>query len=300
MSWLFDIQIFAFLVVVGATLILIYEKRSSFKQSIVFYSIFFCLLFSWSVIFYGSFIEPKLLFVRYQDISITDEPTTKLKAAVVSDIHIGPYKNIRWVEQVVERVNEEEPEIIFLLGDYVLEAHNLNHLDVLKDLQAKYGVYAIIGNHDYKDGDVEEIIFLFESLNITVLQNESMVISLEDNSFVLAGVDDLFFEGDINKTFEGIDGDQEVILLSHNPDAILETDSSKTDLILAGHTHGGQIRLPFIGPIPELPDELGRDYDKGLFQKNDQWLYITGGVGESGPRARLFMPPGFSILNIQF
>jgi predicted MPP superfamily phosphohydrolase len=102
---------------------------------------------------------------------------------------------------------------------------------------------------------------------------------------------------DYKKAVANIDATAPQIVLSHTPDIILKNIAS-ADLILSGHTHGGQIRLPGIGAIPEIPTFLGRQYDEGLFNLGDQQLFITRGVGESGTRARLFCPPEISILTI--
>ena len=91
-----------------------------------------------------------------------------------------------------------------------------------------------------------------------------------------------------------------IILIAHNPDAILYSNADRADLVIAGHTHGGQIRLPWIGSIARIPTILGNDYDKGLFEYGDQQLFITSGVSETGPRARLFNPPVISVLTISF
>ena len=88
------------------------------------------------------------------------------------------------------------------------------------------------------------------------------------------------------------------ILLAHNPDAIYLPGAEQVDLILSGHTHAGQIRLPWIGPVPSVGTELGKDYCYGLFKKEDTLLYVSSGIGESGPRARFFSLPEIALINI--
>ena len=116
----------------------------------------------------------------------------------------------------------------------------------------------------------------------------------------MAGIDDIWFGGSSKAALDGLTDEDMVILLAHNPDAVLFSETKVADLILSGHTHGGQIRLPLVGSLAHIPTVLGNTYDKGLFSLKDQWLFITSGVGEIGPRARLFNPPEIVLLNIVF
>ena len=89
-----------------------------------------------------------------------------------------------------------------------------------------------------------------------------------------------------------------VILVSHNADIVGRAEKLGIDLVLAGHTHGGQVRLPFFGAVPKIPHRLGNHYDRGLFQFGETKLFITSGLGETGPRARLLVPPEVALLEI--
>ena len=132
------------------------------------------------------------------------------------------------------------------------------------------------------------------------------MIEKNNATFILIGLDDwLAGKTDMPQALSNLQSSNlpinqsPILLLVHNPYFILDPESKKSDLILAVNTHGGQVRLPFIGPVPRLPSQLPRTFDKGLFQiDNDTNLFITSGIGESCPRARLFNPPEIVILEL--
>jgi predicted MPP superfamily phosphohydrolase len=201
----------------------------------------------------------------------------------------------------VKKTNAERPDIIFLLGDYILGAEgDVHDLDSFKNLSAPLGIHAILGNHDYDNEREVEVQRELESLGIRVLKNENEKIDLSDGqSFYLAGASDMWHDADLKETFRGLSTTDTVIFLSHNPDAVLESEIQLADLMLSGHTHGGQIRLPFFGAVSRIPTELGQRYDEGWFEKNGVDFFVTSGVGEMGPRARLFNPPEVVILELK-
>ncbi len=257
------------------------------------------LALSWAIVFYGSFVEPKILTVHTQDISLSTSPTQSLRVVLIGDIHAGPYRGEAWVRTVVEKTMAEQPDLILLVGDFIYDDPSQTViLGPLGDLSAPLGVYAVLGNHDYEGWQPEIITQTLEALHIEVLENESVSIGI--TGITLVGISDLWFAADLSKALEGIEEEDNVILLSHNPDVVLDEESRLADLVLSGHTHGGQIRLPWIGSIPPIPDELGRAYDRGFYLYEGLPLFVTAGVGETGPRARLWNPPEISLLTISY
>ncbi|HBR80707.1 MAG: hypothetical protein UX09_C0046G0007 [Candidatus Uhrbacteria bacterium GW2011_GWE2_45_35] len=299
--WMFEGAIWFFLIAVGAALIEVFttHRLKIKKSSTVFLSVL-VLLVAWSVIFFGSFIEPRTLIVRSENYSLF-AGVENLRAVLISDTHVGPYKNASWINEIVNKSNAERPDLVFLLGDYILGAEgDVRDLDRFGDLSASLGVYAILGNHDYDNDRDLEVQNKLESLGIRVLRNENEKIILSDGrEFYLAGVADLWNDADLEKTFSGLTEADEVILLSHNPDAVLDSEIRLADLMLSGHTHGGQIRLPFFGAVSKIPTILGHKYDKGWFELNGLNFFITSGTGEMGPRARLFNPPEIVVLEME-
>lgn len=282
----------------------------------------------WLVVFYGSFIAPQIISVTEREIVLpTKEPLT---IVVLSDFHVGPYKGQRFVRRVVAKVNEINPDLVLLAGDYVYyESDPLDSLQPLKDLHPRYGVFGVLGNHEYgcyqhsplslKGGWTGAdhslpIRRALERSNVTVLRNEWREITLESKEgtegkereegkkfLYVSGVDDTCSKRDaIKSALPDYRTKSPLILISHSPDIILDGDAKRFNLIVAGHTHAGQIRLPFIGPLTSLPTELGRAYDQGLFSVDkNTTLAITRGIGESGPRARLFAPPEILVLRVK-
>lgn len=261
-----------------------------------------------------------------------------LRVALVSDFHVGPYKKDDFVKKAVDKINALKPDLVLIIGDFVFDDKNqVQFLTPLKTLSSSLGIFAILGNHDYglrstgvfgtvktqeESNQRKEIIKrTLEKLGVKVLINEVKKIKKGDKEFLLIGMDELWTgRADVKKvlkTLEKTDADympggplgtrfhvkKLSILLSHNPD-IVNTDNLGSggnglgiDLVLTGHTHGGQIRLPFIGSVTSIPTET--NFDKGYFELiKGPGLFVTSGIGEWGPRARLFNPPEIALLEI--
>ncbi|MFH1315148.1 MAG: metallophosphoesterase [Candidatus Uhrbacteria bacterium] len=321
MHFYFDFVIFFFLIIIGAYLVELVLQKKIRKQPAAakalagrknkkighgayFFSFlfFYFLVLSWIIIFYGSIVEPRIISVNEYEVSLSENAESNLRVAVISDLHLGPYKKAGWVSQVVARTNKLQPDMVWLVGDYIFDrAEQAEMLTAISQLEAPLGVYAITGNHDYYDQNVEYVVARLEEQGVKMLRNTSSVIRVGDNGFVLAGVDDLWYGGNLSQTLQDLDSEDPVVLLAHNPDAVLsEVVLEKADLVVSGHTHGGQIRLPWLGAISDIPDLLGRDYDQGLFDYQGINLLISSGVSETGPRARLFNPPEILLLNLWF
>lgn len=318
MKYLFDSIIFGFLAVDGV-LVVIFALKAKPKRKIswAYFGVFLISLFAWGVIFYGSFVEPQLLVVKNQNIKLTGFSSQNVRAVLASDIHVGPYKQTGFVEKLVTKIMAQKPDMILLGGDFVYDdskyADYLKYLDPLQKLSAPLGVFAVLGNHDYGNGETAEggqnqaktITEKLKELGVQVLINNDWIMGEEGiPNFVFLGINDLWAPG-LAEIYHAVSALQEspvrpVILFSHNPDIVKFAQEKNVDLVIAGHTHGGQIRLPFIGSVPAIPDELGRKYDCGLFNFGKTQLFITSGAGEIGPRARLFVPPEIVVLNLEF
>lgn len=291
--------------------------------AILFFTI---MLIGFIVVFWGSFIEPRMLVVREQNINLGADAAlnanaarnTRVRAALAADFHFGPYKKTGYAEKVAAKINALKPDIVFLLGDFLYDDKSqIKYMAPFGQIRAPLGVFAVLGNHDYGErqfgfGEKEEtraraVRSGLESLGIRVLVNQGARATAANGApFVILGVDEYWtWRASIKKADESLgremNGTQNktpTILLSHNPDMIFAAERTGIDLMISAHTHGGQIRLPLIGSVSEIPDELGRDYDKGLFLFEKTLLFITSGAGEVGARARLFNPPEIAVLNI--
>ena len=261
---------------------------------------------------YGSFVEPQRLTVK--NVRVALPVMLPVSIAIASDFHVGPYKGAAYMRRVVDKLLALEPDVILLPGDFLFdETAEMELLRPLALLRAPLGVFAVSGNHDagnYLTRDkrpfhvqdrVPELAKFLRGLGITVLRNEHVVLSRDGVPLLtLAGIDELWMpESDLDRAYEGASSELPLLLLSHQPEVILDTRSAQADLIVSGHTHGGQVRLPFIGPLAGMPSKLGRAYDRGLFTlQNGTRLFITQGAGESLVRARLFCPPEIVFFEI--
>lgn len=251
----------------------------------------------WLVVVYGSFIEPRFLVTREQVVMI-GSGTQSLKLVVVSDLHLGRYRYADWTKQIVTRINSLEPDAVVLLGDLVDGRRGVAALAPLAGLKTHYGTFAVLGNSDYAIGAVE-VRHAIENYNVEVLTNEWVRLGV--NGPILAGLDDIWYgQPDWSQAFAGIPVDVPIILAVHNPDEANRAEYQGVDLMISGHTHGGQIRLPIIGSVSKLPTTLSQDYDQGLFSYGSMSMFITSGAGESGPRARLLDPPEVVRLDLRY
>lgn len=258
------------------------------------------LLLGWVLVFYGSFIEPRRLVVREWDKTLEASGEGVARLVVFSDPHLGWWKGEHYLERVVRAVNAARPDAVLIPGDFILSAtYQAQALRALAGLRMP--TYAVLGNHDQEFGDADEIARVLEQAGVHVLRNTSQIISLPGGDMRVAGADDIWFTGKVSEALAAADTTHPTILLVHNPDAILEPELARANLVIAAHTHGGQIRLPWIGALAPIPTKLGRAFDRGWFAlDHNRQLFITTGVGESGVRARLFVPPQVDVLTVRW
>ncbi len=255
---------------------------------------------------YASLIEPFRLKVTRWDVS-TEKWTNpaELKIAILTDMHmIWPWMTPAHLQKIVEETNKLHPDIIVLLGDYVgthpfgLQIDPKSGLAPVKKLSSRCGVYAVIGNHDLHppSGWPEALI----GTGVSVLQNQAMSVDCNNNRFWVGGLEDLWYgHADIEKTLVQVTDKNPVIMLMHNPDLFVRIPQSVT-LSLAGHTHGGQVRLPFIGAVAAvIPSEFGERYAYGHIVENDKDLVVSSGLGMTGLPIRFLNLPEISLITLK-
>ena len=205
----------------------------------------------------------------------------------ISDLHIGGLIDREFVKHSVEKINSLKADVVVITGDLIDTkiASVKETVMELTNIQSKYGIYYILGNHEYFH-DPLEIISFMKKTNIKVLLNESVVI--DELKVNIVGVTDLFgyrvnhLEPNIDKAFQKCNSDHKTVLLAHQPKFIEELKGYKPDLILSGHTHGGQI-WPFNHLV-----KLQQPYVKGLHTlSNGSTIYVNSGIGFWGPPMRL-------------
>jgi predicted MPP superfamily phosphohydrolase len=214
------------------------------------------------------------------------------KILQMSDFHLYPYTRPELVRQAVDLCNTRNADLAVLTGDFVwLQVEAIFELTtILSGLQTRHGVYAVIGNHDIWT-NVDVVRAGFERERIPVLMNQGLPISVGKGSFYLAGLDDgQSGQPDLQAALEDAPPGDPVVLLFHEPDLADKVSlNGRVSLQLAGHTHGGQVRLPGIGAF--ILPYLGRKYDYGLYRVNQMWLYTNGGIGTISVPVRYRCPP---------
>ncbi len=219
----------------------------------------------------------------------------------LSDIHTSFFIRANYLERVVKKVQSLKGDLVVLTGDYLTHKEDQRFFheltSVLGRLRDKYPIYAVLGNHDYWSGQ-EFVESELLKINIPVLNNISREIHKNSEKLIIVGIEDYTMGNpDIRKAIQGLSNDSIKILLSHNPDMIYEASKHSIHLMLSGHTHGGQIQIPFYGPIL-VPSRFGKRYAEGLHNLNDTFLYVTRGIGVISPPIRFSCRPEISVITL--
>ncbi len=221
--------------------------------------------------------------------------------AHISDLHFGTWMNAERMLRIAERVNRLQPDVVAITGDFVTESWRGATADITRSLSAlcpKEMVVGVLGNHDHHTRRPAEIGEAVRRANVTLLPNTCVAIRRGNATLYLAGVDDIWAQqNDLSRALADIPEPSPVVLLAHEPDFADEAATSRrVGLQLSGHTHGGQVRLPFVGALA-LP-WLGKKYDMGLFNVNGMALYVTRGIGMIPPYIRINCRPEIALLTL--
>lgn len=261
---------------------------------------------------YSLLLEPGQIRITRRTFPIRDLPPELegLRLAQVSDVHHGPWLSLERVREVVRRTNALEPDLILLTGDYVYES--ASYIDpaiaALSELKAKIGVVGVLGNHDWWDrGRPMKSAFarhglpLIDNARVILTRGRSLVPQAAEG-LCLAGVGDLWEDiPNYDAALTGLPANMPRLLLAHNPDCAEDpkflAGHHRVDLMISGHTHGGQVRIPGIG-TPILPSRYGQKYASGLVQGPACPVFISRGIGLSGLPIRFGVPPEIVVMEL--
>jgi hypothetical protein len=259
---------------------------------------------------YGVLIEPQRLQVRRYRIGVRDLPRDLegFRIVHVSDTHYGPFISREYLERVIEEANAQEGDFIILTGDYVHRNPRAIRpgIELLADLRSRLGAAAVLGNHDHWEG-AKACRAALERIGIPAIEHSPRFISRDGvsetpkpgESICLTGVGDLW-EGTVSfeRALKGVPAETPRIVLAHNPDTAEQVPAgSRVDLMCSGHTHGGQVRLPWIG-TPMVPSSYGQHYAGGLCRGPRCRVLVSRGVGMAILPVRLGVPPEIGVIEL--
>lgn len=254
---------------------------------------------------YSTYIERNLLIVKRHNVTINKGGEGKLKVVQITDIHLGEFYNLNQLEKVVKKINGLDADIVVFTGDLIDNASTYNEIDniaeVLKEIKCKTGKYAIYGNHDYGGGAVRYYEDIMNKGGFQVLKNEGTTIGFKDKHIKIFGADDgLMGKQNVNKTMSRINNKSINLLLLHEPDLAKKYSDYPVDLVLSGHSHGGQIYIPFYGPLKK--NILSEKYTKGFYKLDnlrETKIYVNSGLGNTKVPFRFFNIPQISVFNLK-
>jgi predicted MPP superfamily phosphohydrolase len=277
--------------------------RRALKRALIALAAFVALcsaLLGW-----GFLIEPDRLVVARHDLALAHWPAgyPALRVAAIADLHAGaPFIDLAKVERIVAETNATEPDVIVLLGDYVIQRLRFGRpipiepvAAALGRLHARLGVFAVLGNHDWWD-DGANIRRAFERAGITVLENQAAPLALDGKPAWIAGLADAMTRRPSWERALAGTGSGPVIAIAHNP-IPFHTMPEGPAILIAAHTHGGQVRLPVVGSIITARG-IPHRWMFGHVAENGRDMFVGTGIGTSILPVRFLTPPVIDVLEL--
>jgi uncharacterized protein len=254
-------------------------------------------------VLWSAWIEPRRLVTVRRTLTPPGWPPSAdgLRLGILSDLHAGaPHAGLPAIARAVERLNDEAPDAMLLLGDYI-DAHPLwgGRLPPeaiareLGALRAPLGTFAVLGNHDWRQAG-DRMWSALQNAGIEVLENRAMPLG---DAFVVGIADLRQRRPDLLGALAAVPAGAPVILLAHDPD-VFPYVPDRMALTLSGHTHGGQVAIPRLRRAA-IPSRHGERYARGHLVEDGRHLYVTSGLGTSGLPLRLLAPPEVVVLELR-
>jgi uncharacterized protein len=244
--------------------------------------------------------------VCHLDLQITGWPQwdRALRVAFLSDFHTGSHSDdVTRLNLIIDEALTLMPDLVLFGGDYVnMQPFGRGRIPprtiaaILSRLEAPLGRFAVLGNHDYAY-DQHAVANALQDCGITVLDHDRRIARFQSHSIQIIGVPDAHMtRAEAYSLLRGLSADAPTIVLAHDPVWFAQLPAGP-HLMLAGHTHGGQIRLPGIGIVRNATKAPLR-WSHGLIEERGQYLYVTSGIGTSGVPIRWGVPPEFAVLDL--
>lgn len=253
-------------------------------------------------VYYANRIEPARVEVRELSLVLRrlDREFDGYRVALIGDIHMDGWMTPDRIANIFDLLNDQEPDLVAIAGDYVTNTVMLDSRELsnaLSRIEAKDGVVGVLGNHDYQ-ADQRMVRRLIHQSGIVELANDVHTVRRGDGALHVAGVDNFRQrKARLDLVLEKLPEEGAAILLAHEPDfADVSAATGRFDLQLSGHSHGGQVRLPFVGPV--IRPLYGMIYPDGLYELDGMLQYTNRGLGLLGPHLRFNCRPEITILTL--
>jgi len=248
---------------------------------------------------YGILVRRRWYRVVERDVRVPglDARFEGLRIAQLSDLHIGTLTPRSWGLRWSRSANARAPDVAVVTGDMVTSGTDFHEdvADVIGALRAKEGVFVSMGNHDYF-GEGEPLVTLLRARGVAVLRNEGVVIERDGAKLWLAAIDDTWTRrDDVARAMRARPDGATTVLLAHDPNRFDEAAAAGANVVLSGHTHGGQIGVPFFYRVANLAS-FSYPYNVGFYRRGPSVLYVHPGLGTTGPPMRLGVAPEVTIL----
>lgn len=256
--------------------------------------------------YYAREIEPRQLKINKYDIQSATLPAAfnQWKVIHFSDTHIGFHYTLEQLQALVNKINAFEPHIICFTGDLIDNPDQFDQFkevsSILSSLKATHGKYWVYGNHDHGGYGTTRVTETMENAHFTLLHNQSTTISSDGSVIQMAGVDDgILGHPHIEKATTDIDPDIFTFMLAHEPDLADDIKEYPIDVQLSGHSHGGQIRFPIVGPF--VKPRLAKKYVDGVhhFPNEQMDLYVSRGIGTTRLPFRFLCKPEINVYTLE-
>ncbi|KAB2385656.1 metallophosphoesterase [Bacillus toyonensis] len=280
------------------------QKKSILKKLII--SFISIVMIPVSLYFYATEIERKLITVTWNEIEAPTIPKefNNKKILQFSDVHLGPEFTLKQLENLVEKMNELHPDIVVFTGDLIdkfgsYSAEKDEAKVILQKINAPLGKYAVFGNHDRGGGGSVFYKKYMEEAGFSVLVNEVQKIKVGNGKYItISGLDDfLLGKPQIDATLKHVRQQDFNMLLVHEPDVVDKVACYPVDFQVSGHSHGGQVQIPFIGPL--ITTKLAESYVEGMYELEGRnkplHLYVNRGIGTTRMPVRFWSVPELSV-----
>ncbi|MEI5889981.1 metallophosphoesterase [Bacillus cereus] len=281
------------------------QNISNFRKIII--TVFISMvMISVGVCYYATEIERKLITVTWNEVKSSNLPKefNNKKIVQFSDVHLGPEFSLKQLDSLVEKMNELHPDIVVFTGDLIDKFGTYNEereeaKKILKEIHAPLGKYAVFGNHDRGGGGSLFYKKYMEEAGFSVLVNEVQKIKADNGNYItISGLDDfLLGKPQIDPTLKNLKQQDFNMLLVHEPDVVDKVARYPVDFQMSGHSHGGQVQIPFVGPL--ITTKLAESYVEGMYElegKNKPlYLYVNRGIGTTRMPVRFWSVPEISV-----